>query len=779
MSSNSGAEDALRDLEGRMKREREGFACSLHYLPGRPYPPPPLPSTTNQPSHPLPRAATILEAESEVDEPSATKSETGRVASIPKDVTNQLRDQDREFCQQHCEGRVTANELEALLERMGGKEMVDEYKRLVVVATDAVQKISDADLGALYDCFKHESDKKLKVKNLMMSNGEYWLSYVASVIQFAASDPLPSGGFPLNYIPSGIDQLPFTPRYQKKRKYDASLRPTCSTKPTIHNVLVNVKFTAEAAPNFDWNPLLAKNPRADKVRQGFCNAVDLFALQSTRVLVPSLSFHGHSPTTPPALDAHGNPSPTTTLLFSILDASQWEIVTIPDCFTRDKLASTAALLHLLRTASPYQLGLNPFFEYSFNLDVPSPIPATTKSSTAKHSASKSSSTAPTSADSPTEFALGDMAPSAVVLSNNIPLSLNPTPISPLPYSPFSRSTVVLAGEQVTVVDGRRRRKIVKVSRIADGRSWRERAMVEEITAESKPSWCPTLDDSYAAPPRVRSPESQSAPVPDQRQQKRERDPPNNVTPRHIEIHVFDSPADAVRLDKVATLAEYKSTCIELLDAVRELYEKGVSHRDLASGNVLSAGGRLVLIDWELGRKDGTDAAPESSVVTGTLDTMPIILIRRALPTHALPRDVQTYPFLPHDELESAIYVMFKALTTSFVPSLKLEWNSQVDDLLWNVQPKLSELIDRRKLMWNRYLGERSGPILDLLTEQGHEPVSKVFRTLFDLDLPVQSRDDLSLKSIKEGWVDLVKEAKAAFEEMEVDPKTEWPLKGVA
>ncbi|KAI5475120.1 Pkinase-fungal domain-containing protein [Pseudohyphozyma bogoriensis] len=724
----------LEALEESTRAGREAVLQRLNYVPGRPYPDAPQ-LGSDASSRRLPPPPRLLATDDERVASTITDrvTETGVSGSVAPKETAGERNEDREFCIKHGHGRVTFNEVEGLLERMGGQEMVDRYIRLVEVARSNLMQAEHADkVSGIFECYTHESDVGWVESNVKV-NGKYWLCALA---EFAADRP--SSEYPIDYFPTGGHPLPTTSDYKKQRKYDAALRPSAATRNTIFNSLANVEFTTTSPPNLEKNPLLAGKKAGEKVRQGFCNAVDMGTHQPTRVFVPSLSFHGPSTT--------AQHQPTTTLIISLLDSDQWEFATITECFKLDNLPSTAALVHLLRLASPYELGLNPFLEYSF--------------------------ARPPSGD----FSFGDILPSALCLPDQEAkeqdqgkIKLNPKPISPLRTSPFSRSTVVYAEEDSDDV-GRKRRKVVKIARISNERPWRERVVVVEVTRGEAPSWCPTLVNSYAEPTRAHNPTPPLEAFTTGK--KRQRPVLNKITRRHIEIYVFDSPANAVRLGEVANVGEFKSVAVELFGATLAAYEKGVAHRDPAYGNILSSGGKLVWVDWELGKLLDDDTPPSSSFITGTLDTMAVASLLRVSPIQ------------PHDELEGAVYVLFKALTRFFEPTPETDeqWRDLVEKLRWDditIHP--SELATKRSVMWQKKnISSPVLPVLSFLRDHGHKPISNVFENLFDLDLPLgMDRASWTKEEVTADFIKLVRQAVEAFDVEGLELERVWPLKVLA
>jgi hypothetical protein len=108
-------------------------------------------------------------------------------------------------------------------------------------------------------------------------------------------------------------------------------------------------------------------------------------------------------------------------------------------------------------------------------------------------------------------------------------------------------------------------------------------------------------------------------------------------------------------------------------------------------NILLADNQLLLVDWEIGR---CFEDPSSAVVKGTitsmLDTMSVASLGNDDP-------------LPHDNVESAVYVLLKVLTQKFAPLVEkqYDWAKTFKRYQWddpNVAPLT--LLDLRASLWN-------------------------------------------------------------------------------
>ncbi|KAJ7223165.1 hypothetical protein GGX14DRAFT_427094 [Mycena pura] len=189
--------------------------------------------------------------------------------------------------------------------------------------------------------------------------------------------------------------------YHKSRKYDATLRPSAAAQSSVLNILVNIEFTKTKAPTIASNPLIGASANVAKYQQAISNAVDLLTFQPTRLFVPTLSFHGKKQ--------------NAKLFVSILSQERLEFAVIHDCFSSKGFPTVAALLHLLRIASLYQLGYNPLFVYNF--------------------------TSP-----PSDFSVGDAVPASIALPGTPVVCLSGKHLSRPRSALFGRLTVVLEGE---------------------------------------------------------------------------------------------------------------------------------------------------------------------------------------------------------------------------------------------------------------------------------------------------------------------------------------------
>ncbi|KAJ7481500.1 hypothetical protein FB451DRAFT_1364701 [Mycena latifolia] len=317
------------------------------------------------------------------------------------------RAEDARYCAKHFVGHVVLSLLDVVLARLGTSALVDKLAELKKVArTQLTATLKDAVLANL----SKESIPSSKPADRAIDN-RYWLSRLAdAALKPAADDSL----LVLDYFPTPAEKLPEQEQhgYNKKRKYDASLRPSAAKVSTIFNIFVNVEFTKTDPPT------VASNPHRCERSCG----------QPTRLFVPALSFHGKGE--------------NTTLIVSILNQERLEFAAVDHCFSSDTFPTVSALLHLFRIASLYQLGYNPLFTYNFS-------------------------------PPPPNFSVGDAVPASVVLPGaQGVVRLSGKRLSQLCWTPFQRSTVVLEGElDEQSSDDKGPTPVVKMSFIVDARLW--------------------------------------------------------------------------------------------------------------------------------------------------------------------------------------------------------------------------------------------------------------------------------------------------------------------
>ncbi|KAJ7223185.1 hypothetical protein GGX14DRAFT_657598 [Mycena pura] len=358
--------------------------------------------------------------------------------------------------------------------------------------------------------------------------------------------------------------------------------------------------------------------------------------------------------------------------------------------------AVSALLHLFRVASLHQLGYSPLFTYSFTPPLP-------------------------------EFSEG--MKDEVRLTGRRLSRLRPTP--------FGRSTAVYAG----VLDGRS--VVIKLSFISEGREWRERIVIEALHALSVeqptgPTYAPKLLGSFAAVGYDR-PKSFECLTKSKRKAVDLEDVPALVI-RHHEIMVFDSSTDGRKLTELSA-AEFLTMAKQLFEAILGAYSRRVLHRDVSINNI-RATSRLVLYDWEIGRLVAESPLDPQGTVAGTLDTMSVA-------------SLNNNPPLPHDGIESAVYVLLKVLTQSFVPpeNQKGNWEEILEDYHWdNPDIRLRTLSDIRMAMWNGHLSDDSliDETLHILALAGHEARAKLIVALLSLSLPAK-REPVKHAPVAHWW----------------------------
>jgi hypothetical protein len=532
----------------------------------------------------------------------------------------------------------------------------------------------------------------------------------------------------LDYYPTPSEKLPEDKLhgYNKKRKYDASLRPSAAQGSTIFNIFVNVEFTNTNPPNVAFNPLIGATDHVAKYQQAITNADDLLTFQSTRLFVPTLSFHGKGK--------------DTKLFVSILNCDRFEFAVVDHCFDSDTLPTVSALLHLFRIASLYQLGYNPLFIYNFT----SPLPG---------------------------FSVGDAVPAYVVLpatQGAVKVRLSGKRLSQLRSTPFQRSTVVLEGElDEQLPDGKGSTYVVvKMSFIAEGRLWRENIVVDALhTADVQPApaYAPKILAAFAAhdlPPP-------SLPNDSKILQNRKRladaleDLPAMV-PRHLEIMAFDSPPNARKLKDVPSAAEFLAAAEDLFRAIHDAFRRRVLHRDISVNNILVADNQLLIVDWEIGQRfQEPSSAAGRGTVTGTLDTMSVASLANRDP-------------LPHDDIESAVYVLLKVLTQMFVPPVNQQhkWAETLDRYCWDdPDMKPSRLSDLRLFMWfgRNAMDSVVDNTVQIFRSAGHATCAQLVLSLLSLPLPARRDliDSSNYDAILLSLQGLVEQAVAAVRSVDV------------
>ncbi|KAF7316101.1 hypothetical protein MIND_00128200 [Mycena indigotica] len=151
-----------------------------------------------------------------------------------------------------------------------------------------------------------------------------------------------------------------------------------------------------------------------------------------------------------------------------------------------------------------------------------------------------------------------------------------------------------------------------------------------------------------------------------------------LVPRHVEAMAFESPSDTRKLNDVSlSVTDLINAAVQIFLALFDVFNREIIHRDISMGNILLTTDGILLIDWETGRRFKLDSPPPSGPVgerkvTGTLDTMAYYML-----------DGKHMP-LPHDDLESAVYVLLKALTQTFKNPLEdPEWQRNYARFKWD------------------------------------------------------------------------------------------------
>ncbi|KAJ7855987.1 hypothetical protein B0H14DRAFT_730182 [Mycena olivaceomarginata] len=234
-----------------------------------------------------------------------------------------------------------------------------------------------------------------------------------------------------------------------------------------------------------------------------------------------------------------------------------------------------------------------------------------------------------------------------------------------------------------------------MSFIAEGRLWREKIIVDALhTADVQPApaYAPKILAAFAArasPPPGLPNDSEIL----QRKRKRPASALEDlpaIVPRHLEIMAFDSPPNARKLEYTPSAAEFLAAAEDLFRAILDAFRRRVLHRDISVNNILVAVNQLLLVDWEIGRRFQEPlSAAGRGTITGTLDTMSVASLANRDP-------------LPHDDIESAVYVVLKVLTQAFVPPVdqQRKWAETLDSYCWdNPDVRPGVLRDLRMFLW--------------------------------------------------------------------------------
>ncbi|KAJ7880997.1 hypothetical protein B0H14DRAFT_2705730 [Mycena olivaceomarginata] len=299
-----------------------------------------------------------------------------------------------------------------------------------------------------------------------------------------------------------------------------------------------------------------------------------------------------------------------------------------------------------------------------------------------------------------------------------------------------------------------------MSFIAESRLWREKIIVDALhTADVQPapSYAPKILAAFAAR------DSPLPGPPNDSEILRNRKRPASaleglpaMVPRHLEIMAFDSPPDARNLKDVPSAAEFLAAAEDLFRAILDAFRRRVLHRDISVNNVLAAHNQLLMVDWEIGRRFQEPlSAAGRGTVTGTLDTMSMASLANRDP-------------LPHDDIESAVYVLLKVLTQTFVPPVdqEHEWAVILDAYCWDdpdVQPQ--RLLTMRGYMWTgrNMIDSTVDKTVQIFRSGGHATRAQLALSLLSLPLPDQRKliDSSDYDAILSSLQDLVEQAVAA------------------
>ncbi|KAF8194024.1 hypothetical protein K438DRAFT_1761582 [Mycena galopus ATCC 62051] len=334
--------------------------------------------------------------------------------------------------------------------------------------------------------------------------------------------------------------------------------------------------------------------------------------------------------------------------------------------------------------------------------------------------------------------------------------------SKLRSTPFQRSTVVLEGElDEQFPDGEGSTYVVvKMSFIAKGRFWREKIIVDALhTADVQPApaYAPKILAAFAAhdlPPP--GPPNDSEILRNRKGPASALEALPAMVPRHLEIMAFDSPPEARNLKDVPSAAEFLAAAEDLFRAICDAFRRRVLHRDISVNNIVVADNQLLIVDWEIGRRfQEPPSAAGRGTITGTLDTMSMASLANRDP-------------LPHDDIESAVYVLLKVLTQAFVPPVNLQhkWAATLHRYCWDdPDVKPSMLSDLRLSMWvgRNFEGSTIGTTVQIFRSAGHAICAQLVLSLLSLPLPFQRNliDSSDYDAVLLSLQGLVEEAVAA------------------
>ncbi|KAL8287160.1 hypothetical protein RQP46_003612 [Phenoliferia psychrophenolica] len=525
------------------------------------------------------------------------------------------------------------------------------------------------------------------------------------------------------------------------RKPDASLRSANASVPSWANILVPVHNTTSTLPPLLTNPQILYRRPCAKLRKGITTAIDvLCGPQQTRLFVLGLAFFGRE----------GKP------MDAVFFAADREVVRLHLILSiaDENFATLAALLATLRGANLYQLGFSPHFSYSIYPQPPFPKPAGSTSPLSHHNDVPAATRT-----KPRLHLPGDIIPTTFYLPDphffTSPSSYGTPPfkassliigdhLSYFPESPFSRCTLVFRAVHVRE-SGNHDSVVVKIQWVRNGRAWREAeilahlwktALIDTSVAKDVLS---AINEDVGPPPgdSPTSPSSNSTNYPATgppsyaptllaafASDKLSYQSPLAPQPRHLEILITSTPLDAIPLQDV-TEGELISSMMDAIDALEHAHSRGVTHGDLATGNLFSSKGRILLLDWELGqyRKEGGGKSSQERM--GTRDTMAT-------------GQLEGNPATPADDVEALLMCFLKIATRRIVPSpeRKATWDSKVDQLFWEraaltVPDEI--LVAVRQAMWGN--GNAIANIIDLLVDS-HRPLAELLFDVARLNVPL-------------------------------------------
>ncbi|KAJ6588265.1 hypothetical protein B0H19DRAFT_1098561 [Mycena capillaripes] len=233
--------------------------------------------------------------------------------------------------------------------------------------------------------------------------------------------------------------------------------------------------------------------------------------------------------------------------------------------------------------------------------------------------------------------------------------------------------------------------------------------------------------------------------------------------RHLEVLVSASPREARKLidDSVLSATKFLAAAKQLFLAILDVFRRGVMHRDISVNNILLADSQLLMIDWEIGRRF-VEPFNRQDAVIGTLDTMSVASLMRADP-------------LPHDDIESASYVLLKVITQRFKPQKdkESEWKKLLAKYKWDhPYVDLDLLQQSRMVSWYHKssfpAATPTGATVKFFRSCGHTTTAKLLELLFFLPLPID-RDAVNMSdhaAVLSSLEDLVKRAVAIVDSVD-------------